>query len=90
MEAQGSKTLREAIRFFFDSDRCREYVVARRWPDGVSCPNFRYLNEQSFRSNNRDQETDGERVSEVVRQITSKRLTYYELTGKTNSGELLN
>jgi transposase-like protein len=31
-------TLQEAVIFFSDADRCREYLVARRWPDGVTCP----------------------------------------------------
>ena len=32
------KTLQEAIQFFSDLVNCREYLVARRWPDGVTCP----------------------------------------------------
>ena len=32
------KTLQEAILYFSDRVRCREYVVARRWPNGVTCP----------------------------------------------------
>jgi transposase-like protein len=31
-------TLQEAILYFSDPTRCREYLVARRWPDGVTCP----------------------------------------------------
>ena len=31
-------TLQEAILYFSDATRCREYVVARRWPEGVTCP----------------------------------------------------
>ena len=31
-------TLQEAIVYFSDADRCREYYVAHRWPDGVTCP----------------------------------------------------
>ncbi len=31
-------TLQEAILYFSDPARCREYVVARRWPNGVICP----------------------------------------------------
>jgi transposase-like protein len=31
-------TLQEAILYFADPTNCREYLVARRWPDGVSCP----------------------------------------------------
>src|SRR3954468_16573127 len=32
------KTLIEAIKFFADPINCREYLVARRWPNGVVCP----------------------------------------------------
>lgn len=32
------RTLTEAIKFFADRDNCREYMVARRWPNGVICP----------------------------------------------------
>jgi transposase-like protein len=42
---------------------------------------FRYLDEQSFRFNNRKL-TDGERFSIVAMQIIGRRLTYAELTGK--------
>lgn len=31
-------TLMEAIRYFEDGDRCREFVAALRWPNGVACP----------------------------------------------------
>ncbi len=33
------KTLLEAVRYFSDPDRCLEYLIAQRWPDGkVTCP----------------------------------------------------
>ena len=32
------KTLAAAIIYFASPDNCRDYLVARRWPDGVSCP----------------------------------------------------
>jgi transposase-like protein len=32
------KTLQQAIIYFSNPDNCREYLVARRWPDGVICP----------------------------------------------------
>ena len=32
------KTLQEAVVYFADPNNCREYVVARRWPNGVTCP----------------------------------------------------
>ncbi len=36
--ANEPKTLQEAILYFSDPKNCREYLVARRWPDGVVCP----------------------------------------------------
>jgi transposase-like protein len=32
------KTLQQAIIYFSDAKNCREYLVARRWPNGVTCP----------------------------------------------------
>jgi transposase-like protein len=32
------KTLQQAIIFFADADNCLNYLVARRWKDGVVCP----------------------------------------------------
>lgn len=43
---------------------------------------FRYLDEQSFRYNYRQELDDADRFSMVVSQIAGKRLTYAELTGK--------
>ena len=31
-------TLQQAIIYFSNPDNCREYLVARRWPEGVICP----------------------------------------------------
>jgi transposase-like protein len=31
-------TLQEAIVYFSNPANCRSYLVARRWPDGVTCP----------------------------------------------------
>src|SRR5579863_8135815 len=36
--ASEPNTLQEAILYFADPTNCREYLVARRWPDGVTCP----------------------------------------------------
>lgn len=36
--ASDPKTLQEALIYFADPKNCREYLVARRWPDGVMCP----------------------------------------------------
>jgi transposase-like protein len=43
----------------------------------------RYLDEQVFRFNNRLGKNDGQRLDIVMRRIAGKRLTYAELTGKT-------
>jgi transposase-like protein len=32
------ESLKDAITYFSDPIRCREYMVAHRWPDGVECP----------------------------------------------------
>src|SRR5437660_4276499 len=52
---------------------------------------FRYLDEQSFRFNNRGTRkmpvNDGDRFRMVTANVTGKRLTYKELTGKTSVGE---
>ena len=31
-------TLQEAIIYFSNADNCIAYMVAHRWPDGVTCP----------------------------------------------------
>jgi len=31
-------TLQDAIIYFSDATRCREYMVTQRWPDGAECP----------------------------------------------------
>ena len=32
------KTLQQAIIYFSNPDNCREYLIARRWPEGITCP----------------------------------------------------
>src|ERR1700756_4904192 len=44
---------------------------------------FRYVDEQAFRFNNRLPMSDADRFSFLVRKLVGKRLTYAELTGKT-------
>ena len=43
---------------------------------------FRYLDEQSFRYNNRKEMSDYDRFELALSQVTGKRLTYEHLTGK--------
>jgi hypothetical protein len=50
---------------------------------------FRYIDEQSFRYNNRhDENGDAGRFDTLVRNIVGKRLTYKELTGKVGKQSL--
>ena len=48
---------------------------------------FRYLDEQTFRFNNRKPGNDGDRFRKVTEQVAGKRLTYDELTGKLPGDE---
>lgn len=32
------KTLQEAVQFFSNYENCMSYMVAKRWPNGVTCP----------------------------------------------------
>ena len=49
---------------------------------------FRYLDEQTFRYNNRKNISDADRFSAVLSQVTGKRLTFADVTGKV--GETVN
>jgi hypothetical protein len=44
----------------------------------------RYVEEQVFRFNNRHKQTDATRFAKVLSQVTGKRLTYAEVTGKVS------
>jgi transposase-like protein len=50
---------------------------------------FRYLDEQSFRYNNRKNLKDPDRFDIAVRRIVGKRLTYKRLTGKDRDASIL-
>lgn len=40
MSTEHPETLLEAINYFADADRCHDFMVAMRWPEGVvACPN---------------------------------------------------
>lgn len=38
------KTQIEAIRYFADADKCHDFLVEMRWPNGVTCPHCESLN----------------------------------------------
>jgi hypothetical protein len=46
---------------------------------------FRYLDEQTFRYNNRKNKNDQARFELAMRNVFGKRLTYLELTGGAGS-----
>lgn len=68
------RTLQEAIVFFSDPDRCREYFVARRWPEGVSCPRCGSVNVKFQPKYNRWQCSS----HHELRQFTCKTGTIFE------------
>src|ERR1019366_5972510 len=37
-KGQEPTTLQEAVIYFANPDNCLNYLVARRWPNGVTCP----------------------------------------------------
>src|SRR3984957_14038140 len=47
------QSLQEAILYFADPVNCREYLVARRWPKGVTCPRCGSQNAQVYEKYNR-------------------------------------
>jgi len=51
---------------------------------------FRYLDEQTFRFNNRKETNDAERFEQVMSQVFNRRLTFDQLTGKEQSTTQLN
>jgi transposase-like protein len=51
---------------------------------------FRYLDEQAFRYNNRKEMDHADRFRSVMGSVAGRRLTWDELTGKTNSPEIIN
>jgi transposase-like protein len=51
-EWQAPKTLQEAVVFFADPDKCHEYAVCLRWPEGITCPRCGHK-EQSYISTRR-------------------------------------
>jgi hypothetical protein len=51
---------------------------------------FRYLDEQSFRFNNRKEQDDADRFQAVMGNVAGRRLTWKQLTGQTNSPENVN
>ena len=67
-------TLLEAVRYFSSPDNCREYLVERRWPNGVICPRCGGRNVTFLAKYNRWQ--CGSR--HPLRQFTSKTGTIFE------------
>lgn len=68
------KTLQQAILYFADTANCREYLVARRWPNGVECPRCGSKNVKFSEKHNRWQCN----VHHDRRQFTLKTGTIFE------------
>lgn len=47
------KTLQQAIIYFSDPANCREYLMERRWPNGVTCPKCGSANVTFYEKHNR-------------------------------------
>jgi transposase-like protein len=45
--------LKEATEYFSDPKNCRDYMVGRRWPDGVTCPQCESKNVKFSEKHNR-------------------------------------
>lgn len=69
------KTLQQAILHFSDPKNCREYLVARRWPNGVICPRCGSDKVAFMEKYNRWQCNS---KTHVNRQFTSKTGTIFE------------
>jgi transposase-like protein len=68
------KTLQAAILYFADPANCREYLMARRWPNGVVCPRCGSTKVAFLEKYNRWQCS----VTHDARQFTSKTGTIFE------------
>src|SRR6266852_821187 len=68
------KTLQDAILYFADPANCREYLMARRWPNGVTCPRCGSTKVAFLEKYNRWQCS----VTHAARQFTSKTGTIFE------------
>jgi transposase-like protein len=68
------KTLQKAITYFADADNCLNYMVARRWPNGVVCPTCGRT-DVSFLANQRKWQC---KSAHTRRQFTIKAGTIFE------------
>jgi transposase-like protein len=68
------KTLQQAIIYFANPDNCLTYLVARRWPDGVTCPTCG-RDDVSFLANQRKWQC---KSAHKQRQFTAKIGTIFE------------
>lgn len=72
--ASEPKTLQEAVIYFATPANCREYLLARRWPNGVTCPRCGSPKVVFLEKYNRWQCS----VTHDARQFTSKTGTIFE------------
>ncbi len=74
MESKEPKTLQAAILYFSNPVNCREYLIARRWPKGVTCPRCGSTKVAFLEKYNRWQCS----TTHDARQFTSKTGTIFE------------
>jgi transposase-like protein len=73
------KTLQEAIVYFSNKENCRDYLVARRWPNGVTCPRCGSENVTEQPKYNRWQcSSHHANIEDKSRQFTLKTGTIFE------------
>jgi hypothetical protein len=61
-----------------------EALLPRNYVSAEPFHLFRYLDEEAFRFNNRE-DNDAGRFSKIAKSVAGRRLTYAELTGETAS-----
>src|SRR5215212_108432 len=73
------KTLQEAIVYFSNPDNCREYLIASRWPNGVTCTSCGSANVTYQPKHNRWQCASHHKgMADQRRQFTLKTGTIFE------------
>lgn len=71
------ETLQQAIEYFSDADRCHDYMVRQRWPEGVRCPTCGSVN-VGFIATRRVFECRNKENQHPKKQFTAKKGTIFE------------
>src|SRR5580765_7614127 len=68
------KTLQDVIIYFSEFENCMDYLVSRRWPNGVTCPTCG-TDRPSYNAKNRQWQC---RMKHPLRRFTLKTGTIFE------------